>query len=244
MLLRHLLLTCHEDIKAVKHKELLSGMTNDNRMVVMDTLFVMCDSIEADNSPNDSIVQSVDIQDKPSSYVGLEDVLENGPWMIHNSPIILKKSTMNSCLCKEELTQSLNMVVPLINVSGFTIETVSIEYEWKPPCCDLCKIFGHVLDHCPQKVSVPSTVVTLIIVTLIVVTPNVEKTHDGFQTVGKRTRRVNLSPLIVNKPPKVTVPSSKEDNIPMSNSYTVLDEESVEDVENVYDELSNLLHSS
>ncbi|GJR30162.1 integrase, catalytic region, zinc finger, CCHC-type containing protein [Tanacetum coccineum] len=305
-----------KDIEVGKHEELLSGMTNDKRMAVMDTLFVMCDSIEADNSPNDSIVQSVDIQDKPSSYVGasegskpepsklkanfrslflenlfeganfsiprkvvetvstrfvntlngyfiskriafpvveyyvrnnwgkygltrimmnskgffffqfetskgLEDVLENRPWMIRNSPIILKKWTMNSRLCKEELTrippimfdsytssmcieswgrssfarclieinandvlkESLTMGVPLINELVFTIEIVSIEYEWKPPCCDLCKIFGHVLDHFPKKVSVPSTVVTPIVVTL-----NVEKTHDGFQTVGKKKK--------------------------------------------------------
>ncbi|GJR32728.1 hypothetical protein Tco_1108960 [Tanacetum coccineum] len=41
----------------------------------------------------------------------------------------------------------------------FTIETVTIEYEWKPPCCDLCKIFGHVHDHCPKTVSIPPTIV-------------------------------------------------------------------------------------
>ncbi|GJS80586.1 zinc knuckle CX2CX4HX4C containing protein [Tanacetum coccineum] len=376
-----------KDIKVGKHEELLSGMTNDKRMAVMDTLSVMCDSIEVDNSPNDSIVQFVDIHDKPSSYVGaaegsklepsklkanfrslfskklceganfsiprkvvetvstrfvntlygyfigkriafpvveyyvrnnwgkyglarimmnskgffffqfktskgLEDVLENGPWMICNSPIILKKWTMNSHLCKEELTrippimldsytssmcieswgrssfarclieinandvlkESLTMGVPLIDEPGFTIETVSIEYEWKPPCCDLCKIFGHVLDHCPKKVSVPST-------------KGKSKSTNGGQFDGysvKQTVRYEpkaatsvpkkgVSKLVStskspsmskNQPPKVTVPSSKEDNIPMSNSYAALDEESDEDVENVYDESANLLHST
>ncbi|GJU27727.1 zinc knuckle CX2CX4HX4C containing protein [Tanacetum coccineum] len=234
---------------------------------------------------------------------GLEDVLKNGPWMIRNSPIILKKWTINSRLCKEELTripvwvkihdfpiqvfskdglsfiasqiESLTMGVPLIDEPGFTIETVSIEYEWKPPCYNLCKIFGHVLDHYAKKVLVPS----------IVVTPNVEKTHDGFQTVGKKKKKgkskstnggqfgghsvkqtVRFEPkattsvpkkrvsnlvgtskspsMSKNKPPKVTVPSSKLDNIPMSNSYAALDEESDEDVENVYDKSANLLHSS
>ncbi|GJS48415.1 hypothetical protein Tco_0598536 [Tanacetum coccineum] len=67
------------------------------------------------------------------------------------------------------LKESLTMGVLLIDDSGFTIETVSIEYEWKPPRCDLCKIFGHVLDHCPKKVSVPPTIVTS-----TVVTPTVE----------------------------------------------------------------------
>nr|GFD03176.1 zinc knuckle CX2CX4HX4C [Tanacetum cinerariifolium] len=177
------------------------------------------------------------------TFKGLEDVLENGPWMIHNSPVILKKYTMNTRLCKEEptripvgvkihdvpmqvfskdglsiiasqivkpimldsytssmcieswwrsslagslieintddvLKESLTIGVPLIEGSGFTIETVTIEYEWKPPRYDICKIFGHVHDHCPKKVSVPPTVVTHNVITL-----TVEKTNDGFQTV-------------------------------------------------------------
>ncbi|GKA73756.1 zinc knuckle CX2CX4HX4C containing protein [Tanacetum coccineum] len=36
---------------------------------------------------------------------GLEDVLENWPWMIYNNPIILKKWSMSTCLCMEELTR-------------------------------------------------------------------------------------------------------------------------------------------
>nr|GEY40144.1 hypothetical protein [Tanacetum cinerariifolium] len=56
--------------------------------------------------------------------------------------------------------QSLTMGIPLIDDSGFTIDTVSIEYEGKPPCCDLCRIFSHVQDRCPKKVSVLSTIVT------------------------------------------------------------------------------------
>ncbi|GKA68274.1 zinc knuckle CX2CX4HX4C containing protein [Tanacetum coccineum] len=75
------------------------------------------DNLSSKVSPNDPIVQSVIINEKPTSYIGvaggskpepsLEDVLENGPWMIHNSPIILKTWSMNTCLCKEELTRIL-----------------------------------------------------------------------------------------------------------------------------------------
>ncbi|GJX80702.1 zinc knuckle CX2CX4HX4C containing protein [Tanacetum coccineum] len=127
--------------------------------------------------------------------------------MIRKSPIILKKWTMNTRLCKDELTyipvwvkihdvpiqvfseDGLSIIasqigVPLIEGSGFTIESVNIEYEWKPPCCDPCKIFGHVHDHCPKKVLIPTTIVTL-----SVPTPSVEKTNDGFQTVGKKKKK-------------------------------------------------------
>ncbi|GJY26089.1 hypothetical protein Tco_0400815 [Tanacetum coccineum] len=80
------------------------------------------------------------------------------------------------------------MGVPLIEGSGFTIETITIEYEWNPTRSDLCKIFGHVHDHCPNMVSVPPTIVTH-----NVVTPTVEKTNDRFQTVGKKKKNKGKS---------------------------------------------------
>ncbi|GKD35922.1 hypothetical protein Tco_1251431, partial [Tanacetum coccineum] len=46
-----------------------------------------------------------------------------------------------------------------------------------------------------------------------------------------------------NQHPKATITSTKEGKITMSNSYAALEEESDEDVKNVYDESANLLHS-
>ncbi|GKE50324.1 zinc knuckle CX2CX4HX4C containing protein [Tanacetum coccineum] len=42
---------------------------------------------------------------KFESKVGLEAVLESGPWMIRNTPIILKKWLMSTSLLKKELTR-------------------------------------------------------------------------------------------------------------------------------------------
>ncbi|GJW77987.1 zinc knuckle CX2CX4HX4C containing protein [Tanacetum coccineum] len=42
---------------------------------------------------------------KFNSQAGLEAVLEGGPWLIRNSPIILKKWSMDTRLLKEELTR-------------------------------------------------------------------------------------------------------------------------------------------
>ncbi|GJT46781.1 zinc knuckle CX2CX4HX4C containing protein [Tanacetum coccineum] len=214
-----------------------SGSVNSSSLGSMtkDTLDLV-DSMQIDESP---IVHSVSIQEKPSSYVGavggskpkprLEDVLENGPWMIHNSLIILKKWSMNTRLCKEELTciplwvkihdvpiqvfsegglsiiaYQIGKPIMLIRIpprcalrSGFTIETVNIEYEWKPPRCDLS-------------------------------TADVPK---------KGATKKNL-------PLKASVPPTKEGNITVSNSYATLDDESAKEVENVYDELANLLNST
>ncbi|GKB84992.1 zinc knuckle CX2CX4HX4C containing protein [Tanacetum coccineum] len=139
-------------------------------------------------------------------------------------PIILKKWSMNTRLCKEELTrilvwvkihdvpiqvfsedglsiivsqiddvlnESLTMGVPLIEGSGFIIETVNIEYEPK------------------ATADVPN----------------------------KGATKKNL-------PLKASVPPTKEGNITVSNSYVALDDESEEEVENVYDESANLLNST
>ncbi|GJW78844.1 hypothetical protein Tco_0140526 [Tanacetum coccineum] len=31
---------------------------------------------------------------------------------------------------------------------------VAVEYEWKPPRCSCCKVFGHTHDECPKNIGV------------------------------------------------------------------------------------------
>ncbi|GJV24599.1 hypothetical protein Tco_1377294 [Tanacetum coccineum] len=128
----------------------------------------------------------------------------------------------------------------------FSIETVHSEYEWKPPRCDLCKIFAHVHDQCPKKVTV---------------TPTFEKTNDGFQIVANKKKngkakstngdkfggQSKIQPIKANVPPvssKRNQNVEKGGNITVSNSYAALDDESEEEVENVFDESANLLNST
>ncbi|GJW31731.1 hypothetical protein Tco_0051763 [Tanacetum coccineum] len=35
---------------------------------------------------------------------------------------------------------------------GFSMCTIHVEYEWKPPRCSTCKVFGHVLDDYPKRI--------------------------------------------------------------------------------------------
>nr|GFD01384.1 zinc knuckle CX2CX4HX4C [Tanacetum cinerariifolium] len=67
-------------------------------------------------------------------------------------------------------------------------ETIRVEYEWRPPRCDECKIFGHVHDQCPKKVVSPSIATTSNVVTSDV-TPTVVMPNDGFQMVGKKKKK-------------------------------------------------------
>nr|GEX07851.1 reverse transcriptase domain-containing protein [Tanacetum cinerariifolium] len=161
---------------------------------------------------------------------------------------------------KLRLMLNVTIGIPSLTRDDFTKETICVEYEWRPPRCDVCKIFSHVQDHCPKKVVSPP-----IVSTSNVVDPTIKKSNDGFQTVDKKKKRkgkskstntaqfatpstpkkgaTNLSnPSISSSMLKTTETSPKQDNFTTSNSFSALNDEEDDDeeVENVYDELANL----
>nr|GEW33240.1 hypothetical protein [Tanacetum cinerariifolium] len=83
-----------------------------------------------------------------------------------------------------DLVDVVTIGIPSLIGNDFTKETIHVEYEWRPPRCDICKIFALVYDHCLKKEVSPP-----IVTTCNVVTPTVEKTNDGFQMVGKKKKR-------------------------------------------------------
>ncbi|GJS84397.1 hypothetical protein Tco_0750938, partial [Tanacetum coccineum] len=154
---------------------------------------------------------------KFTSQTGLEQVLEQGPCMIRNTPIILTKWSSNMSLTKDkvtkvpvwvklhkvpvvayyvdglslittqvgkpimldaftcemcadpwgrlgfaralievsadkELKKEVIMVVPNEEGNGHSLEHICIEYEWKPPLCLDCHVFGHSSEQCQKKV--------------------------------------------------------------------------------------------
>ncbi|GKA11906.1 zinc knuckle CX2CX4HX4C containing protein [Tanacetum coccineum] len=321
------------DIEAGKHIELLSGMTNDDRMETLDALAGARTMAQPQVNSNfrpwwlilslmvlTSLfpVKLLKRQEKKvtAPKVGLEAVLESGHWMIRNTLIILKKWSMSTSLLKEELTRipiwvklhdvplqvfkedvpcvrirggrssfawclievkseadlvdSVTIGIPSLTGDDFTKETIRVEYEWRPPKCDECKIFGHVHDHCPKKMVIPP-----IVTTSNVVAPTVEKSNDGFQTVGKKKKRkgkskstngyqftsspvkqtVRYEPKATTSAPKkgatnVSNPSKSSsmlktaDTSPKNDNFTTSNSFSTlndEEVENVYDELANLV---
>ncbi|GJT48008.1 zinc knuckle CX2CX4HX4C containing protein [Tanacetum coccineum] len=142
-------------------------------------------------------------------------------------------------------------------------KTIHVEYEWRPPRCAVCKIFGHVHDLFPKKVVNPNVVTLNVVKTFDVPTLTVEKTNYGFQTLGKKKKKkVRYEPKASTSAPKKivtnvdnasnsssllknTVTSSNHDNIASSNSFSSLnveDDEEEEEVENVYDEMANLFN--
>ncbi|GKB94251.1 zinc knuckle CX2CX4HX4C containing protein [Tanacetum coccineum] len=183
-------------------------------------------------------------------FIGLEDVLDSGPWMIRNNPIILKKWSMNNRLCKEELSHILVWVkihdvpIQVFSKDGLSIiasqigkpimldsytSSMCIE-SWERSSFARCLIEINSEDALKESLTIGVPLIedmgfTIETVSnpLIVNTPIAEKTNDGFQTVGEK---------------------KKKGNITMSNSYVALYDESKEDIENVYDESANLLNST
>ncbi|GJX22163.1 hypothetical protein Tco_0226608, partial [Tanacetum coccineum] len=92
---------------------------------------------------NDECVNGADVSILLASVdEGMEQVLENGPWLIRF------------------LLWTRYVAIPFKNGSGNSLETIDIEYEWKPPRCDTCKIFYHTDEYCPKKpkTSIPTPV--------------------------------------------------------------------------------------
>nr|GEW38314.1 hypothetical protein [Tanacetum cinerariifolium] len=95
------------------------------------------------------------------------NVLRDGPWMIRGVPIFLHKWSPSVSLLEEELS-CVPVWVKFHNVSlvaytldglsliamkigpRYTKETIRVEYEWEPPRCGTCLIFGHSVDGCPK----------------------------------------------------------------------------------------------
>ncbi|GJZ10483.1 RNA-directed DNA polymerase, eukaryota, reverse transcriptase zinc-binding domain protein [Tanacetum coccineum] len=126
---------------------------------------------------------------KFDSRAGLDAVLEGGPWMIRNRLSILKSNSILGqifwarCLIEinseAEFTESITIGIPELEGPGFIKETIRVEYEWKPPRCHTCNIFGHLGDSCPKKV-VNTPVVNNSI--------NTNTPNDGFQQVVNKRR--------------------------------------------------------
>ena len=48
------------------------------------------------------------------------------------------------------LKREVTMAIPKENDSGFITACIKVEYEWRPPHCEVCKVFGHDRINCPK----------------------------------------------------------------------------------------------
>nr|GEV78816.1 hypothetical protein [Tanacetum cinerariifolium] len=109
------------------------------------------------------------------SMDGLDAMLENGPCEDGLSVIATKLSTplmldsYTSDMCMQswgrssyarvmielradvELKDNIVVAMPKITKEGHYTCNVRVEYEWKPPRCSSCKVFGHIHEECSKN---------------------------------------------------------------------------------------------
>ncbi|GJX65410.1 putative reverse transcriptase domain-containing protein [Tanacetum coccineum] len=114
-----------------------------------------------------------------------------------------------------ELKDNIVVAIPKLVGEGFYTCNVRVEYEWKPPRCTGCKVFGHVQDECPKnkvsdvvknmkKLSQPHRGVS--------VGPKVgfQPTKQGYLDVVKNMKKPNQTPRGVPVTPKVGFKPAKQ----------------------------------
>ncbi|KAL9992685.1 putative transcription factor interactor and regulator CCHC(Zn) family [Helianthus debilis subsp. tardiflorus] len=74
---------------------------------------------------------------------------------------------------EEELKESVVVAIPLKDEEGYSKSLVKIEYEWQPPRCNECKVFGHTDAKCPKQI-------------IVQVKENGNKLEDGYEVVKKK----------------------------------------------------------
>nr|GEX06480.1 hypothetical protein [Tanacetum cinerariifolium] len=228
-----------KDLEVELTKETRSGIT-DNICNKWDTLLnmqksapsVVDDNLSSEALPSDTIdgISLISMFSYISSMC-------NDSW--GRSRFVLCLIEVNS---EADLVDVVTIGISLLTGDWFTKETICVEYEWRPPKCDICKIFGHVHNYCPKKVVSPP-----IVMTSTVVTPVVEKSNDGFKTMGNKKKRKGKSKSTndgnastSSSMLKTTGTSSKKDNTSTSSSFSALNDDEEEAVENIHDESANL----
>ncbi|GJS49475.1 RNA-directed DNA polymerase, eukaryota [Tanacetum coccineum] len=56
-----------------------------------------------------------------------------------------------------ELKDNIVVAMPKVTREGFYTCNIHVEYEWKPPRCACCKVFGHFQEECPKNIGAGET---------------------------------------------------------------------------------------
>ncbi|GJZ76381.1 putative reverse transcriptase domain, reverse transcriptase zinc-binding domain protein [Tanacetum coccineum] len=86
---------------------------------------------------------------KPIMLEAFTSYMCNDPWGRISYALALVEISAGT-----DLKMEVSMAVSNEDGEGYTREVISVEYEWKPPYCRDCKVFGHSHDTCPKNVSI------------------------------------------------------------------------------------------
>ncbi|GJY99172.1 zinc knuckle CX2CX4HX4C containing protein [Tanacetum coccineum] len=132
------------------------------------------------------------------------------------------------------LVESFVVAIPIKGEEGHSLETITVEYEWKPPRCETCKIFDHLDSECPRKTKV--------------VNPVLNRDDDFVKVNGKKKhptmpKSLQIEGLRFTKPKSTWViksskpSSSKVNNSNNSSANTNIDDINLLELKNSFDKL-------
>ncbi|XP_022019842.1 uncharacterized protein LOC110919899 [Helianthus annuus] len=122
----------------------------------------------------------------------------------------------------KDLKEKVSVAIPNVEDGGFLKSSINVEYEWTPPRCSTCNVFGHTLEDCPK-----------------VVKPKINQEpkgknkldEQGYQVIGKK----NLAKHVIKDKPKfayrpvrkdqhkASTSKPKVDGIPLNNAFSALE---------------------
>ncbi|GJY44537.1 hypothetical protein Tco_0432750 [Tanacetum coccineum] len=119
------------------------------------------------------------------------------------------------------------MAIALEDGTRHTREVIKIEYEWKPPHCNDCKIFGHSNAMCPKRVNLDIAFDNSDKVTKIAREPIIARSAgtngDGFTEVKReKNKGTNMRGADLNNMPHVSADVTKKKDPSTSNSFDAL----------------------
>ncbi|XP_071728299.1 uncharacterized protein [Rutidosis leptorrhynchoides] len=104
------------------------------------------------------------------------------------------------------LKETLKIATPSVKGGNKTVNEVRIEYEWNPPRCSGCKVFGHKDDQCPKNVIVTKAQEIVV--------------EDGFKLV----QRKKLKGIVIGNQVVADdkIGTSKDKQVKVQNSFGAL----------------------
>ncbi|GJV51617.1 hypothetical protein Tco_1447358 [Tanacetum coccineum] len=103
-----------------------------------------------------------------------------------------------------ELKDNIVVVMPKITREGYYTCNIRVEYEWKPPSCLCCKVFGHVQEQCPKNTG------TSVIMNLKKASQTPKGISVGQKMGFKPTKQVYQ---LVSKKPTTNTSKNKKNNV-------------------------------
>jgi len=131
---------------------------------------------------------------------------------------------------EHEFKDVLSMAIPDLDGGEYVTETIDVEYEWKPPRCAHCCVFGHDTHACPKQVcatfdTAPKPRVNGDGFTEVKGRNKAKK--SGFQGINQKPkfeyRPLDYKKMMGTRPSKTVVKARDPLKIQVQNSFSVLD---------------------